>query len=817
MTKSRTTRLFSSALVALLTAGSLSLPARSQEVLFQTYFNDGFKALTSGDASTAEKMFVSAEEVARNFPDGDPRYFKTLDGLALSYAQEHKFDDADKTYAKCIAIKEKATGADSGEVCITMGNYADMLFTRGKYKQAEALYQQALKGLMVVPALYIEKEQNLGTCLSEEGEYDQAEVALNDALKKQIELTGDNSASANTIRLNLINTMLYKGDYKGGEREANALLQRFATSGDSDPIIPDACRAALETVALRFGDYDKANQIAAEIVENTKQRKDAKPEELPRALQRQAMVFEKQNRYADAEALLLKAKEMFEARMPEHPYTGSCMVDLGKVYVEQGKYADAEPVLQQALSIEESKGDPTRVADCLTYIADLDAGEQKLDEAEHTYLRALEIERKAVGAEHLDNAELLGHLGTLYIAMHKNDKAETSFVDALNIREKVLPPGAPDIAKSIAQLAAFYKNSNEPAKAQPLYRRLLERDKKYAPDNQAARVSDLLNLSAVAQALGNGSEADKLHQEAVRLRGDVPGGKTDVDNAGVAALSAGAVSPITDKWCLCIGISSFKDPSINLKYSAKDATDFRNFLVAQGNFKSDHVKLLTDSAATRENIIGQLGDQWLGKVVKPTDLVVIYVSSHGSQSMQQASGANFLVAYDTNKDALVATGIPMQWLSEMVKEQVKSKRTLLVLDVCHSGSASNDASGGGNGGLSDVAVVGGAGTGSGGKGLVRVPGVDVSKLTAGAGQVILCSSAADQASWESKEYPNGVFTRRLIESLSSRGSGTKLSDAYTEMKGAVENEVLRDRAVVQTPIIKANWSGGELIPLAPIP
>jgi hypothetical protein len=36
------------------------------------------------------------------------------------------------------------------------------------------------------------------------------------------------------------------------------------------------------------------------------------------------------------------------------------------------------------------------------------------------------------------------------------------------------------------------------------------------------------------------------------------------------------------------------------------------------------------------------------------------------------------------------------------------------------------------------------------------------------------------------------------------------------MKGAVENEVLRDRAVVQTPIIKANWSGGELIPLAPI-
>src|SRR6185369_9538657 len=34
--------------------------------------------------------------------------------------------------------------------------------------------------------------------------------------------------------------------------------------------------------------------------------------------------------------------------------------------------------------------------------------------------------------------------------------------------------------------------------------------------------------------------------------------------------------PIKDKWALVIGISKFKDPTINLQYASKDAKDFAN-------------------------------------------------------------------------------------------------------------------------------------------------------------------------------------------------------------------------------------------------
>ena len=79
-----------------------------------------------------------------------------------------------------------------------------------------------------------------------------------------------------------------------------------------------------------------------------------------------------------------------------------------------------------------------------------------------------------------------------------------------------------------------------------------------------------------------------------------------------------------DKQCpVSFGISNFKDPTINLKYATKDATDFKNFLVSSEHFKTDHVKLLTNEKADRENIIGMLGDKWLGAHVKRDDLVVV--------------------------------------------------------------------------------------------------------------------------------------------------------------------------------------------------
>lgn len=259
------------------------------------------------------------------------------------------------------------------------------------------------------------------------------------------------------------------------------------------------------------------------------------------------------------------------------------------------------------------------------------------------------------------------------------------------------------------------------------------------------------------------------------------------DGAGGAESNA-ANRPVTDKWALVVGISKFSDPTLNLRYPAKDAQDFYNYLITKGNFAKDHVRLLLNEKATKENILDQLGDSWLPRAALPDDLVVIFISSHGSSSDADIRGVNYVVAHNTNPTKLFTTGIPMQHLADTIRERVHSDRVLVVLDTCHAGGASES------------------------KGIVRQANADAATIAQGSGQLVICSSDKNQTSWESKQYPNSVFTRSLIEGLQKQGSSSDVSDVFNFVKDKVQQEVVQERGVLQTPVLESSkWTGKDLV------
>jgi len=267
--------------------------------------------------------------------------------------------------------------------------------------------------------------------------------------------------------------------------------------------------------------------------------------------------------------------------------------------------------------------------------------------------------------------------------------------------------------------------------------------------------------------------------------------------AGGANLSA----PIEDKWAVVIGIGDFVDPSIpKLKYSSKDARDFYDYLVdpAQGKFKPDHVRLLLDKNATKINIMDALGDSFLPHAANPKDLVVIYLSTHGSPAGADIRGVNYVVAYDTQVRKLFATGIEMNQLLRMIKERVHTNRIVLVLDTCYSG----------------------AGAQLGHKGIVRT-NVDSHAAAQGVGSLVISSSSPDQKAWESDDLHNSYFTRYFIDALKETGSkadkeggsgnGINIEQAFNTMRSKVQSTVLKDKGEVQTPVMAGVFSGPSLL------
>lgn len=252
-----------------------------------------------------------------------------------------------------------------------------------------------------------------------------------------------------------------------------------------------------------------------------------------------------------------------------------------------------------------------------------------------------------------------------------------------------------------------------------------------------------------------------------------------------------AGSPIADKWAVVIGIGEFADPNTpKLKYAAKDAQDFYNYLVdpKRGRFAKDHVRLLLNKDATKVNILDALGDQFLPFAAMPDDLVVIYLSTHGSPAGADIRGVNYVVAHDTELRRLYATGINLPDLLKTIKDRVHTKRILLCLDTCYSGAGASDS----------------------GKGLMRT-NIDGPEIAQGIGSLVIASSSPDQRSWESDALRNSYFTKYLIDALGQADGMVSINQAFESMRDQVQADVLHDKGQLQTPTLSGKFEGPSLI------
>jgi uncharacterized caspase-like protein len=261
--------------------------------------------------------------------------------------------------------------------------------------------------------------------------------------------------------------------------------------------------------------------------------------------------------------------------------------------------------------------------------------------------------------------------------------------------------------------------------------------------------------------------------------------------------NAGTDRPIADKWALLIGVSKFSDPLLgNLRYAAKDAQDFADFLVKEEHFAADHVRVLLDQKATQSEILSEIGDKFLPRVVKPDDLVVLYYSGRGTRTPKDIKNEKFLIAYDTDKGKLRTTAIQMQELTRILRERVLANRVLIIMDAGHGGGGAD-----------------GAGAAEQGA------NINLSRLELGDGQYIVSSCSEDQPSYESKRYKNGIFTHHLMDELRRQ---QPLGEAIDHSRRSILSEVQEDDATVQTPVVnRSAWKGDDLvlsaIPFAPRP
>ncbi|MBY0547270.1 MAG: caspase family protein [Candidatus Obscuribacterales bacterium] len=246
------------------------------------------------------------------------------------------------------------------------------------------------------------------------------------------------------------------------------------------------------------------------------------------------------------------------------------------------------------------------------------------------------------------------------------------------------------------------------------------------------------------------------------------------------------VDTVHEKWAVVVGIGNFRDPSVpRLRYSKKDAVDMADFLVRQGGFKPDHVRTLLDGNATKTNLVDALAGSWLPQISRPGDLIFLFVSSHGTPAYKDIGALNSVVTYDTQLDNLFSTSVPMQSIVRMMRSKLQNRYAFAILDTCYAG-----------------------GLGAPGPAAQSAANVDPDLLLSSRYQLLVSSSEAHERSWESKRYPNSIFTRQLIDGLKQHPQYGSFQSVFQDIRSRVSKEVSDDfRGNTQTPKLSGLWSG----------
>jgi Caspase domain/Domain of unknown function (DUF4384) len=141
------------------------------------------------------------------------------------------------------------------------------------------------------------------------------------------------------------------------------------------------------------------------------------------------------------------------------------------------------------------------------------------------------------------------------------------------------------------------------------------------------------------------------------------------------------------KRALLVGINKYKSVP-RLQGSLNDIETMRQILITRWGFSDKLITMVTDEAATRNGILAAL--EQLVKEAGPNDTVYFHYSGHGSQ-VEDLNG-------DEPDDHLDETLVPQDGRSGDVRDitddeldavfaKMRAKSAMIVLDSCHSGTA----------------------------------------------------------------------------------------------------------------------------------
>jgi tetratricopeptide (TPR) repeat protein len=221
-----------------------------------------------------------------------------------------------------------------------------------------------------------------------------------------------------------------------------------------------------------------------------------------------------------------RAAQRIEGKFAKQPQVEASIRDtMGLTYVDLGLYPEARKQLERALELRRRAlgAEDAKTLKSMASLGRVAYLQGKYAEAEVLESQALEAQRRVLGPEHPDTLDSINNLAVVYDDEGKYPQAEALDVQTLEIRKRVLGREHPDTLRSMGNLGVDYVRDGKFAQAEELLTQALETEKRVlGPEHPDTLASDT-NLAGLYFQEGKYAQAEALYTQELEIRQRVLG------------------------------------------------------------------------------------------------------------------------------------------------------------------------------------------------------------------------------------------------------------------------------------------------------
>jgi tetratricopeptide (TPR) repeat protein len=309
-----------------------------------------------------------------------------------------------------------------------------------------------------------------------------------------------------------------KGLYKESEENYIKALSLLQPGIEKDDYTIASVNCNLSYLYNKSGKYDQAIQLLEDSIRIIKGYVGEEHSEQFHALHALVAVYLTLKRNDEVEATLLKIDKIISKLPDSHQFHYHTLVNFTILYRNQKRYAESEDIFRKML--ENFKTAPfmnnLTIANNMVELAYNQFLQNKLDEAEASYLQTLEFQLQEDIPESQVKVRTFNNLALVYLAQDRYIEAEKGFRDAMALLDKLGITTSLNCAVTRSSLAKTYIKLERWTDAELALSQALQI---YGNKNETASyLSALQGYALILEKLGRQAEADEYKAKAEELK-----------------------------------------------------------------------------------------------------------------------------------------------------------------------------------------------------------------------------------------------------------------------------------------------------------